>query len=321
MERNEELSENRPVPSPEALARALAEALPGLKAGMYRASRLFSAGDRQQAIEQFFGLAQTALRTQRDDIACAGAVVRGHTTEISLCRIPARPRPGKPIALFIAGLLASMPLAAVRALAFVDLFDIVLCELPGHGASGNVADVSVAAFGAEYAALVDTVLQRATSMFVIGESLGGLVALALAHLRPGRIGNVILIDTPFVLTRPELADWISQAWREAGRRPYVHRICREIMGFDPEDGRIERTMSLYDMVRNAPFNCAHITGGDQQTSGIVSVVTDADIAALRAANPAMLIPPRVGGTGHAVLLDNATGARAALETLIVKRVP
>jgi pimeloyl-ACP methyl ester carboxylesterase len=270
-------------------------------------------------MEQFYGLAQTALRTQRDDIACTGGIVRGHTTAISLCRIPALPRPGKPIALFILGLLASLPLAAVRALAFVDLFDIVLCELPGHGASGKVADVSIVAFGAEYAALIDTALQRATGLFVIGESLGGLIALALARLRPGQIRNVVLIDTPFILTRPALADWIGQAWREAGRRPYVRRICREIMGFDPEDGRIERTASLYDMVRDAAFNCAHITGGDRQSSGIASVVTDADAEALRAANPAMLTPPRVDGTGHAVLLDNARGARAALETLIVRR--
>jgi pimeloyl-ACP methyl ester carboxylesterase len=225
----------------------------------------------------------------------------------------------KPIALFIPGLLASLPLAAVRALAFVDLFDVVLCELPGHGASGHVADVSVAAFAAEYAALIDAALQRATGLFVIGESLGGLVALALAHLRPGQIRNVVLIDTPFVLTRPELADWIGQAWRDAGRRPYVRRICHEIMGFDPEDGRIERTVSLYDMVCNARFNCAHITGGGQQSSGIASVVTEADVAALRAANPAILAPPRIGGTGHAVLLDNAPGARAALGTVLVKR--
>jgi pimeloyl-ACP methyl ester carboxylesterase len=183
-----------------------------------------------------------------------------------------------------------------------------------------VADVSLAVFGAEYAALIDTALRRATGLFVMGESLGGLIALTLARLRPAQIRNVILIDTPFVLTRPELADWISLAWREAGRRPYVRRICREIMGFEPEDGRVERTVSLYDMVRNAPFNCAHIMGGDRRSSGVASVVTDADAAALRAANPAILAPPRVGGTGHAVLLDNANGARAALATLIVQRV-
>ena len=56
-------------------------------------------------------------------------------------------------------------------------------------------------------------LRHAGSLFVIGESLGGLVALALAHLRPDRIRNVVLLDTPFHLTRPDLAAWISESWR------------------------------------------------------------------------------------------------------------
>jgi hypothetical protein len=151
--------------------------------------------------------------------------------------------------------------------------------------------------------------------------LGGLVAVALGHLRPSQIRNVILIDTPFHLTRPDLAAWISEAWRDAGSLPYVRRICIEIMGFDPIDAKVRRTVSLHDMVRHAPFTCVHITGGDQQSSGIPSVVHEIDIAALHAANPAILVTPRVHGTGHAVLLDNPDGARAALEAFIVPRQP
>jgi hypothetical protein len=91
------------------------------------------------------------------------------------------------------------------------------------------------------------------------------------------------------------------------------------MGFDPADGRVERAALHYDMVRRAPFGCVHLMGSDQASSGIASVVNDADIARLRAANPAMPMPPRVPGTGHAVLLDNPDGARAALQTLIVRQ--
>jgi pimeloyl-ACP methyl ester carboxylesterase len=287
---------------------------------MHRINRLLEAGYRHDAIEQFYALVSAAIRTQREDLSCKGYVIPGRTTGISVCRIPAEPRPDKPIALFLPGLLAALPLAAVRALAFVDLFDIVLCELPGHGASGEVAEVSLEAFAGEYAALIAAALPRAAGLFVIGESLGGLVALALARLRPGQIRNVILIDTPFHLTRPELAAWIGEAWRNTGRRPYVRRICSEIMGFDPTDGRVERVALHYDMVRNARFGCVHLTGSDQASSGIASVVNDADIALLRAANPAILMPPRVRGCGHAVLLDNPDGARAALATLIVRQV-
>ncbi len=296
-------------------------ALPGLTQEMHRISRLFDAGNRQAATEQFYGLVSRAIGTQRDDITCKGYVIHGCTTQISLCRMPALPRPGKPIALFLPGLLAALPLTAVRALAFIDMFDIVLCELPGHGASGEVANVSVDAFAREFAAVIDATLKRATGLFVIGESLGGLVALALAHLRPGKIGNVVLIDTPFHLTRPDLVAWVSESWRSMGRRPYVRRICTELMGFDPDDGQVASTSVWYDLVRNAAFGCVHVTGGDDRSSGLGSVVNDADVATLLAANPAMLMAPRVPRAGHAVLLDNPDGARAALATVLIDRTP
>ena len=305
-----------PVTPPAPQPRALAAALPRLTDEMCRINGLLGAGHRQEAIEQFFAPASLAIHTQRSDVSCRGYVIEGRTTAVSVLRIPAQSRPGKPIALFLPGLLSALPLAAVRSLAFFDLVDIVLCELPGHGVSGEVKDVSLAAFAAEYAAVIDVALSRAVGLTVIGESFGGLIALALAHLRPVAICNVILIDTPFYLTRPDLASWIGEAWRNSGRRPYVRRVCLNVMGFDPTEGHVQRTTLLHDMVRNAPFACVHVTGGDRQSSGIASVVRDADIAALRAANPAMLMTPPVEGAGHAVLLDNPEGARAALQPFL-----
>jgi pimeloyl-ACP methyl ester carboxylesterase len=219
--------------------------------------------------------------------------------------------------LLLPGLLAALPLAAVRALAFVDLFDIVLGELPGHGASGQVEHVSLTAFAAEYAALLDTALPRAKSVTVIGESLGGLIALALARQRPDRIRHVVLVDTPFHLTRPDLAAWIGETWRGGGSRPYVRRICREILGFDPTDPSQHAALSRHDMVRGLACDIVHIIGGAQAPAGPGSAVTDADLARLGAENPMILTTLRIPGTGHAVLLDNPSGARAALQAFIV----
>ncbi len=303
------------------MSSALAAALPHLTEAMYRINRLLAAGQRSDAIEQFFQLVSEAIRTQRADLSCKGYLIPGRTTEISVLRIPAVPRPDKPIAVFLPGLLSALPLAAVRALAFIDLFDLVIFEIPGHGASGEVFDVSLDAFAAEFSDVITAALPRAAGLFAIGESLGGLVALALARLRPGQIRNVVLIDTPFHLTRPELAAWISSAWRTTGRRPYVRRICREIMGFDPDDGRVERTTLYYGLVRDASCGCLHLIGGDHAVSGIPSVVTDADISLLRVANPGMPIPSRIPGTGHALLLDNPDAARAALQPFLLPKCP
>jgi pimeloyl-ACP methyl ester carboxylesterase len=301
------------------LAQRLAAALPWFTAEMLRINRLHETGDRKEAIEQFHALASTAIRTQRDDLAGRGCIVQGRTAEVSVFRIPAQSRPDRPVALFLPGLLTWLPLTAARVLAFADLFDIVVCELPGHGASGTVADVSLEGFAAEYAALLDRALQPAGNLFVVGESLGGLVALSLASSRPDRVRNVVLLDTPFHLTRQELAAWIGEAWRYSGCRPYQRRICVEIMGFDPADPVVARTTLHHDMVRRAPFNCLLIAGGERRSSGAASVVTAADIALLRAANPKLLVAPRVPNTGHAVLLDNPDGARAALRSFIVDR--
>ncbi len=313
------LHENRPALSAAGAASRLAAELPRLEQETVRINRLLETGHRREAIGQFHALASVAIRTQREDVSCRGHMIQGRTVEISVCRIPAQPRPGKPIALFLPGLLSFLPLTAARVPAFFDLFDIVLCELPGHGASGQVTDVSLAAFAAEYVTLIDTALSRAAGLFVFGESLGGLIALALARLRPGQIHNVILLDTPFKLTRPELAARISEIWQHNGSRPYVRRICMEIMGFDPVDRRVLDTTLYFDMVRGAPFNCLLIPGGDGRNPGPASVVDDADIAALQEANPALLVTPRVRGTGHAVLSDNPDGVRAALASVLVDR--
>jgi pimeloyl-ACP methyl ester carboxylesterase len=53
------------------------------------------------------------------------------------------------------GLPATLPLIDVNALAFVDQFDVVLCELPGHGGSGQVADALPESVAGEYMAQID----------------------------------------------------------------------------------------------------------------------------------------------------------------------
>jgi pimeloyl-ACP methyl ester carboxylesterase len=53
------------------------------------------------------------------------------------------------------GLPATLPLIDVNALAFVEQFDVVLCELPGHGGSGQVADALPESVAGKYMAQID----------------------------------------------------------------------------------------------------------------------------------------------------------------------
>ncbi len=103
--------------------------------------------------------------------------------------MPATDTRGLQLALLLPGVGTRMNSTCLRAIPLTSLFDLLVCELPGHGISGEVPDVSVEGFAREYAALIDRYVTGRPNLMVIGESFGGLIGLALARLRPiGSIG-------------------------------------------------------------------------------------------------------------------------------------
>jgi len=241
----------------------------------------------------------------------------GQTTALSVCQIVATPG-GRPMAVFIPDILTPLPDAAVRAMPFLARFDLAVCEWPGHGASGETASVALPALAAELAALVDHLVPAGQSLFVIGESVGGLLALALGRLRPRHVRNVILIDTPFHLTRPVLAADIANTWRRSSMSSYLRRLLRGVIGFDPEDPQPVSTIKHHALLKEAPFNCALIPGGIGAQHATPSVVLDEDLATLAAINPSLLRTARITRAGHHVLRDDPQGMLEELNKLLVR---
>lgn len=236
---------------------------------------------------------------------------------LHVARLPAHGRPDKPRALFISGCFADIRQNATWVAALQGLFDVILCELPGHGETAPVDDVSVDGFAAVYAALIDANVAPAWKLTVIGESLGGLVGLALARLRPDRIERVILLDPPFTLTRPDLRALLGRAWRNAGAPAYLGRILDAIFGFDPATDRQHRERAMHGLVRGLAVPGIVIAGSTAAMHAPPrplpsSLLTDDDLAALRRENAALHMPPRIQGAGHCVLMENP---RACLRTL------
>lgn len=236
---------------------------------------------------------------------------------LHVARLPAHGRAGKPRALFLSGCFADIRKNATWVAALEGLFDTILCELPGHGETAPVADVSIEGFAAVYGALIDTHVAPAWKLTVIGESLGGLVGLALARLRPDRIERVILLDPPFTLTRPELRALLGRAWRNTGTPPYIGRILDAIFGFDPATGRAHRERAMHGLVRGLAVPGIVIAGSTaamHTPPGPLpsSLLTDEDLAALQQENPALVVPARIQAAGHCLLMENP---RACLDTL------
>ncbi len=278
---------------------------------------LLAADAREEAVGRYFRLTDAAVHSQCGDVDTECRMLPGLSAALSVCHMPATRR-GRPLALFIPDVLTLLPHAALRAIPFLARFDLAVCEWPGHGAAEKTVEVSLAALAGELATLVDHILPADQPLFVIGESIGGLVALMLARLRPGRLHNVILIDTPFHLTRPPLAADIDRTWRQSTTSPYLRRVLREIMGLDPDDQGTVGEAEHYALLKGAPFNCALIPGGGGAQHTTPSMLLDEDLAALHAINPSLLRTARIDRAGHHVLRDDPQGMMTELNKLLVR---
>lgn len=101
----------------------------------------------------------------------------------------------------------------------------VLVDLPGHGRSTrarapysveDVADAVAAALPAHAPGAVD----------VVGASMGGMVALALAQRHPAMVRRLVLVDTTAVYSAELRAQWYDRAEvvRTRGLQPLVEHL-------------------------------------------------------------------------------------------------
>jgi len=76
----------------------------------------------------------------------------------------------------------------------VDAHTVVTCDLPGHGQSPLRDELSIEGMADEVAELIEQVADGASAR-VVGMSMGGCVALALAQRHPSRVRALGLVDT------------------------------------------------------------------------------------------------------------------------------
>jgi pimeloyl-ACP methyl ester carboxylesterase len=240
------------------------------------------------------------------------------TASLRVSRIPATATPHRPLALFLPGILTEFKETCLRVLPLAELFDLVVCELPGHGITHEVADVSLQGFAQEYIALIDRYMKPSQRVFVVGESFGGLIGAALARSRPDRVIHLILIDTPVCLTRPPLAALLTSLWWRCSRSQYLGRIFRDVFGFDPRDGSLREAVYHYSMLADLQPDCTILAGCERFVLGNPPIedrppsqLTNADLTALHALERVTVLP-RIGNAGHCILLDNP---RACVEAL------
>jgi pimeloyl-ACP methyl ester carboxylesterase len=101
---------------------------------------------------------------------------------------------GEPALVFIHGGLADRSFWDSQLKGLADRHRVIALDLPGHGESGiDRKKWGIPEFGADVRAVVDA--EKVKRIVLIGNSLGGPVAIEAALLLPGRAIGVIGVDT------------------------------------------------------------------------------------------------------------------------------
>jgi pimeloyl-ACP methyl ester carboxylesterase len=140
---------------------------------------------------------------------------------------------GRVALLFIHGGLADRTFWTAQMSGLSDRFRVVALDLGGHGESGKRATYTMASWAEDVRAVADALhLER---IVLVGNSLGGPVALEAAHLLHGRVIGVVGVDTLHDLTQK--VDAASASARAEAFRSDFAKACRAMVGalFHPDE--------------------------------------------------------------------------------------
>lgn len=229
-------------------------------------------------------------------------------------RVPAFGDPQRPVALLLHGALGSLGVLVPALSPFAAGFEPVLVDLPGHGGSPPPARLDLDGFAERVAALVEARF-AGRRVLLIGESFGGLVALATAALG-APVEAVVAVDPPLSTAK----QWhVGAAFRMYGAANPDDRFApafgRALFGIGEEPHLIAER--LYYPVLAAGGRPVLLVTGDvplgqpRPTTGVPCCLDAVDeyIVASAFASGVKLV--RVAGAGHVVLRDNPAAVYAA----------
>ncbi len=165
--------------------------------------------------------------------------VQGVATSLCVARLEAAPRPDRPLLLLLHGALRSLENLLPWAQRWPGEYDVALADLPGHGRSAAPAAVTFPTFVDEIRFLVaDSFKDR--RVIVIGESLGGVLALAAAGHPPVNLAAVVALDPPLATAklRPVI-DFARGVLAEHPQHAFLRDFLFEMFGVRTDAPTVE----------------------------------------------------------------------------------
>ena len=202
---------------------------------------------------------------------------------------------------------------------------VVAVDLRGHGESEGSAERSHPDDYADDIACLITELGLVKPV-VIGHSMGGLVALRLAHLRPDVVGAIVALDSAWLV--PEAVSVSGAAVLEKLRGPNCREVFRQIVEngfFLPTDDPERKAWITNDMCSASPDLIAaqweHAGQNTDTETPLASLAVPAlyiaaafpfgDVERIRQA-PGVTVGQTIG-TGHFMQLEAPDQVNAMIE--------
>ena len=222
----------------------------------------------------------------------------------------------RPVVLMIHGALRHSDLAVDWFPILAD-YDLVLADLPGHGRSPGTGPATVAAIATRLKEVIARHF-RDRSIIVVGESIGGVIGLALADGSVRQILGVVALDPPLTMAKqwPVYANIIDRFARYPDD-DYLRVFAFDIFGIGADGSLQERI--YYDVVRNVRVP-ALVLAGDiplwpvSRRTVVPSLLDEADRHVIRQMGNAFVSLRTVHGAGHLYLAPpDAQCSEAILE--------
>jgi len=212
----------------------------------------------------------------------------------------------RPVVVLLHGALRNAAVLLPWADLLSEVADVVLVDLPGHGRSATIAPASVVAMAdAVHEALKAALPGR--QLLLVGESLGGTVALAIGgQADPDWLRAVFAADPPVTTAKLwSVADNFRRVIASQPDNPFFARFGRDAFGITPDD--IEEI--IYYPLVGALRMAALIVTGDirllppRRLNGVTCLFDPVDQFVVANLYPDKARIHRIANCGHLVLTD------------------
>ena len=194
-------------------------------------------------------------------------------------------------------------------------FDVVFVDLPGHGRSPAIANVTIADF-AENVGEAATAALGNRAVLVVGESLGGLVALAMGGLPIESIQGIVAADPPMTMAKLwHVRNAMSSIVASDPANHFLRSLAINIFGVDSDGTAHERV--YYDVVEQTRVPVLILTGDVplfpvRNTNAVPCVFDDVDRYVVRRLAGDLVQFQTVSDCGHVLLVEAKERCRSII---------